>query len=239
MRSEDFRKLVALLEQNTELLHNFFIDGATDPRLSALLSAQDRAYAVNTSKDSKIADMVLPDDERTGGRREEVPDRLPDCGATDALRCDLTCVETCGPGTCTLTCGAAGTCTDSSGIRFAQDVAARLTLERLEGACTYTCGPYTCGPWTCAAGTSFARNAAERFALGRVDMLAGVSCDPTYTCSCTTGTCSGVTCGGSTCMVTCSGDSCGNTCGDSCGWTSNIARGGEIFARPWQYDLWR
>jgi len=61
MRSEDFRKLVALLEQNTELLHNFFIDGATDPRLSALLSAQDRAYAVNTSKDSKIADMVLPE----------------------------------------------------------------------------------------------------------------------------------------------------------------------------------
>lgn len=57
-----------------------------------------------------------------------------------------------------------------------------------------------------------------------------VSCDGTYTCCCTSGTC-GDTCGGSTCSVTCSGESCGSTCGDSCGYTTNISRFGQV-SRP-------
>jgi len=224
MRNDEFRKLVSLLEGDAGLLHNFIMEGASDPRLSGLLSGQYKAFASSASKDAKLANVLLSADLEKAKRAAAVAACVDSCEASRAgafagpwhgwhgADCDSSCPMTgcsCSNGsTCTTTCTA--TCAASNEFEIAERYqnAARLAGQRAPG------------------------NLAAGF-------MAGVSCDANTTCSCTSGTCGGPTCGGSTCDATCTGDSCGSTCGDSCGWTSNLTRDLGQVTTPWQLSQWR
>jgi len=214
MKNADFKKLVALLKADPDLLHDLVVNGGKDARIDALLDQADRMFVRNSDAAAKLDNVLLH------GVREGL-------AAADAI---AACVDSCE----------ASQGTVAAGLNPAFDA---LHPGAEPGQCTYTCScsSGSCGN-TCAvtkevdhcADTVTAELLDQGLAINPGHLAGGVGmvdigglhagCGADVTCSCTDGTCGGATCGGSTCSVTCSGDSCGNTCGNSCEMTTNLTR---------------
>lgn len=215
MGNDQFKQLLALLEVDPDLLHDFIVGKASKPELQALLSDQGRVFAANTPFQAKLLNGLFRDEVDRAALRDAVAACVDSCetsrlGAVDAgpLRGGFG-----RPGYTSAECASTEDCSCTNRTEYCGQ--------------TITC-PNSCGYTTAVQGH-------DLLVQGR----AAAGCDANSTCSCTSGTCGGATCGGSTCSATCTGDSCGNTCGDSCGYTTNLTRPFEAVRWLRQADYWR
>jgi hypothetical protein len=160
MRNADFQKLVELLRQDPDLLHDLIVEGATNARLRELLSDQDIANIRNSSKQARFVNILLDEDRRAGRWRDELTGLPPDCippiadpsgyGGECSSAVAINPTECYQGGICATTCGSetcSRTLPPGRSRGYVADIGAGLSCD---GNVTCSCTTGTCGGSTCS-----------------------------------------------------------------------------------------